>query len=367
MINKLVLENLKFRWVRTFLSALVVGVQVMSILTLVGLSRGMLEDSARRARAIGADIFLRADTGGTISLSQAQINEKFIPFVEKQPHVVQAIGMYSVSVQVITYMNGVNFDEFSKFSGGVHFIEGRPPQGPDDLLVDDYYARQNHISAGQTIPLLNHQWHVTGIIQNGVLSHLIAPIKTIQRLTGSLDPPKVTQIAVKLDNSALTDEVVNELNQKLKGNLVALSSEALASYYNVNSIPPLRIFITIITILTASVAALVVFLSMYTAVVERTREIGILKAIGARPITILDLLIREAILLAVVGWIIGVILSFGTRALIVGLVPASFQMAITPDWWPNAAAIAIGGALLGALYPGMPAARQDAIEALAYE
>ena len=63
MINKLVIENLKHRWVRTLLSALVVGVQVMSILTLIGLSRGLLQDSATRAKGTGADIFLKPDTG----------------------------------------------------------------------------------------------------------------------------------------------------------------------------------------------------------------------------------------------------------------------------------------------------------------
>ena len=50
MINKLVIENLKYRWVRTLLSALVVGVQVMSILTLIGLSEGLLQDSAQRSK-----------------------------------------------------------------------------------------------------------------------------------------------------------------------------------------------------------------------------------------------------------------------------------------------------------------------------
>ncbi|MBV9763892.1 MAG: ABC transporter permease, partial [Acidobacteriaceae bacterium] len=54
MINKLVVENLKDHWVRTLLSAIVVGVQVMSILTLIGLSRGMLQDSAQRAKGTGA-------------------------------------------------------------------------------------------------------------------------------------------------------------------------------------------------------------------------------------------------------------------------------------------------------------------------
>ncbi len=134
-----------------------------------------------------------------------------------------------------------------------------------------------------------------------------------------------------------------------------------------NNIPQLRAFIGVITVLAIVVGFLVVFLSMYTAVVERTREIGILKALGAKPIRILDILVREAIVLAVAGCVIGIALSFGSQALVSTLMPASLHVVDVPDWWPIAAAIAIGGALLGAIYPGLKAARQDAIEALSYE
>jgi putative ABC transport system permease protein len=64
---------------------------------------------------------------------------------------------------------------------------------------------------------------------------------------------------------------------------------------------------------------------------------------------------------------VGVVLSFAARGLIVALVPASLTQAIVPEWWPIAGIIALVGALLGALYPGLRAARQDPIEALAYE
>jgi putative ABC transport system permease protein len=106
---------------------------------------------------------------------------------------------------------------------------------------------------------------------------------------------------------------------------------------------------------------------MYTAVLERTREIGVLKALGASPAYILNILIREAALIAIAGAILGILLSYGTRFVIHNLVPANLIQAIVPGWWPIAGAIAVGGALLGALYPGLKAARQDAIEALAYD
>ncbi len=367
MINKLVIENLKARWVRTLLCALVVGVQVMSILTLIGLSRGMLQQSANRAKGSGADIFLRPGTQGTISLASAQLLQKFVPFVAKQPHVAAAVGVLTVSLQVVTTLSGVDFDALQKITGPIRFIKGGPPRGPDDLLVDEYYARQNKTQIGQTIKLLNHNWQVAGVIPAGVLGRFIVPLGTLQKLTGNADPARVSQILVKLNNPALTDQEVRYLNRLLAGNMTAISVSAFVSQFTMNNIPELKAFIGVITVLAVVVGFLVVFLSMYTAVIERTREIGILKALGAQPLTILNILIREAVLLAIVGWIAGLIFSWGAESAVTTFLPASLPVVNVPDWWPIAAAIAIGGALLGAVYPGLKAARQDAVEALAYE
>ena len=367
MINKLVWENLKHRWVRTFLCALVVGVQVMLILTLIGLSRGMMQDTASRQKGTGADIFMKPDTGGTLSFSSGQMNQKFVDFVARQPHVKQAVGVLSVNVETITSLNGTDIPQFEKISTGFRFIAGGPPTNPDDLIVDEYYAQQHKLKIGDTVKLLNQNWRVCGIIQGGMLGRLVVQLKRLQELTGNAEPPRISEILVKLDDPAQTNQEVTRLNELLKGNLRAISTEEMVSQLNINNIPQLRAFIRVVTFLAVVVGFLVVFLSMYTAVVERTREIGILKALGAKPVKILDILVREAILLALVGCLIGILLSFGAKALIMNLMPASLQVINVPDWWPRAAAIALGGALLGAIYPGLKAARQDAIEALAYE
>ena len=106
--------------------------------------------------------------------------------------------------------------------------------------------------------------------------------------------------------------------------------------------------------------------SMYMAVLERTREIGILKAMGASPGYIMGILLREAAVLGLVGTGVGILMTYGTRELMEVFAP-NFPQAIVPDWYPWAALIALGGSLVGALYPGLKAARQDAIEALAYD
>ncbi len=365
MINKLVIQNLRHRWVRTLLSALIIGVQVASILTLLGLSRGMLKDSENKARTMGADIILRPGSSAAFNLSSAPVLEKFLPFVRQQPHVKAAIGVLSQAAILLTPVIGVDLEEFTRFNGGFRFLQGRPFQGPDDIIIDQYYAKQNKLSVGQTIKLINHDWHVCGIIESGRLGRLVVPLGSLQEKTGNTG--KITNIFVRLDDPARTDEVVKQLNKALEGNLIAVSIEDLASQYRIDNIPVLKTFIVVVNVLAIFVGFLVVFLSMYTAVVERTREIGVLKALGAKPGTILDLLIRETVVLALVGSALGILMSFGTQALIMTLVPASLQVVQVPDWWGYATLIAIGGALLGAVYPGLRAARQDAIEALAYD
>jgi putative ABC transport system permease protein len=145
------------------------------------------------------------------------------------------------------------------------------------------------------------------------------------------------------------------------------SIEELASLYSVNSVPGLSAFIGVIIGLSIVVGFLVVFLSMYTAVLERTREVGILKALGASPGYVLNMIFRETFLLAVAGSVAGILLTYGSRWAIMTLVPASLTQKIVPNWWPIAAAISVAGARLGSTWPGLRAARQDAIEALAYE
>jgi putative ABC transport system permease protein len=106
---------------------------------------------------------------------------------------------------------------------------------------------------------------------------------------------------------------------------------------------------------------------MYMAVLQRTREIGILKSLGASKVFILRIILTEALLLGMGGTLLGILMSFGAWWLIRTIVPASIPMIIVYSWWPIAGCITLIGTGLGALYPGLSAARHDAIEALAYE
>jgi putative ABC transport system permease protein len=143
--------------------------------------------------------------------------------------------------------------------------------------------------------------------------------------------------------------------------------EELTSQLTVSSVGMLKDFIGVVIGVAGIVGFIVVFMAMYTAVLERTREIGILKAVGAGPGYILNILFRETVLLAIFGTILGILLTYGTQWLMLHAVPASLVQETVYSWWPIAGAIAIFGALLGTVVPAMRAVKQDATEALSYE
>jgi putative ABC transport system permease protein len=139
------------------------------------------------------------------------------------------------------------------------------------------------------------------------------------------------------------------------------------SLLTVNSVGLLRNFIGVVIGIAVIVGFIVVSMAMYTSVLERTREIGILKALGASSGYILSLLFRETLLLAILGTVVGVIMTYGTQWLMMHAVPASLTEETVYNWWPIAGGISVAGALLGTILPGWKAVKQDVIEAISYE
>jgi putative ABC transport system permease protein len=362
--GKLVFENLKHRPMRSLLSVLLIGIPVTLILSLVGLSHGMLDTTAQRARGIGADIVVRP-RGSTIITMGASFSDKMVDFLGSQPHVVLSMGVINQAVENVTLgATGVDLGLFNRMSGGFKYLEGGPFRYPGDIIVDEYYARQHNLKVGSKVNIQNRDWRVCGITESGKLQRLVLPLQVLQELTGQ--EHKVTQVYLKLDNPAYTNEVVKDLKAKLVDYPV-YSMDELTSAYNPSNVPALREFTFIVMGIGVVIGFAVVCLSMYMAVLQRTREIGILKSLGSNKSFILRIILTEAALLGVGGTLLGILMSIGAWWIIRTFYPASFPMAIVPSWWPIAGAITLGGTLLGALYPGLIAAAHDPIEALAYE
>jgi len=364
LLNKLVFENLRQRPVRTCLSVLAIGVEVTMILTLVGISYGTLDETARRARGVGADILVRPPASSIISLSSSPMSERLVPFLMKQPHVTCATGTMGQPLTALDVLTGIDLAQFNRLSGGFRFVRGGPFENDDDVIVDEYYAREKKLSVGSTITLANHAWRVSGVFESGKLSHICARLNVLQALTGN--PGRLSQIYVKVDDPARAPLVVDELRGKMPGYFI-YTMEAFTSLLTINSVGLLRDFIGVVIGIALIVGFIVVTMAMYTAVLERTREIGILKALGASSGYILNLLFRETLLIAILGSVLGIVMTGGSKWLMMHAAPASLTQETVYGWWPIASGVSVIGALLGAVLPAWKAVKQDVVQALAYE
>ena len=145
------------------------------------------------------------------------------------------------------------------------------------------------------------------------------------------------------------------------------SMERIDGCYSISNVGMLKDFIGVVIFVAMIVGFIVVFMAMYTAVLERTREIGIIKAVGGSSGLVLSLLLRETLLLAVCGTLLGIVLTYGTQWMMKHFEPGSLVQETVYAWWPYAGAIAIVGAMLGVVVPGVKAVKQDVTEALSYE
>jgi putative ABC transport system permease protein len=364
VLNKLIFANLTHRPVRTLLSVLAIAVEVTMILTLVGVSHGTLDSTAERARGVGADVIVRPPNSTVMSsLSSSPINAKLPGVLMQEQHVVLATGTVIQGLTFPDSITGLDFPPFNKMSGGFEYLSGRDPVNDNDMIVDKYYAQQKKLHVGSTLRLIDHDWNISGIYEGGKLARICVKIAALQAITGS---PGLTQVYLKLDDPRVATQVVESLKVKMPGYPI-LTMEELTSMLAISNIGMLKDFIGVVIGVAVIVGFIVVFMAMYTAVLERTREIGIIKAVGGSSQLVLSLLLRETVMLALLGTAVGIVLTYGTQWMMKHSVPASLVQETVYSWWPIAGGIAVVGALLGAIVPGIKAVKQDVTEALSYE
>jgi putative ABC transport system permease protein len=365
-MNEFVLRNLFHHPLRTLIGVLAIAVEVALIVLIVGLTTGMLEESAKRIEGIGADIMVQAPSAQMFLVMSGspmpiKIGDKLaeLKYVRS---VSPAFLQFSSSGGIETVW-GIDPESFRAVSNGFVFLEGHDLEGPDDLLIDDWASRAKKLKVGDTYKLLDHDWHVVGIVEHGKAGRLFVPMHTLQELVGARD--KATIFLVKCTRPEHTEDVIAEIKQLLPNYPVHPVKEFMTLMTSTN-IPALETFIHSMIALAVAVGLLVIFLTMYTTVLERTRDIGVLKSLGASKLLIVRALLTETALLCFLGIGAGIGLSYIIRAGFLQAFP-TLSILITPGWILRAALIALVGAMVGASYPAWVASRKDPIHALAYD
>src|SRR5271170_1663976 len=347
MMNRMIVGNLVHRPMRSLISMVAVALEVTLILLIVGLCLGMMQDSRTRTAGIGADVIVMPPGSSFIAgLSSAPMPIKVGGVLAKLPHVISVapvIQQTTSSGSFFEMITGIDLPSYESMSAGFHYLEGGPFQGPNDVLVDDLFAESKHARVGDTIDILNQKFRICGIVERGKGGRKFVPLKTLQEMVGDTD--KATIFYLKLDDPANADTVVDEIKH-LPG-MERHTANSMASYLammTTSNIPGLSIFIKVVVGISVIIGFIVIFQAMYTAVMERTREIGILKAMGASKLYIVNVVLRETALLALGGIVLGIVVSMAARAGLAQRFPL-VPVVVDGGWIVRATLIAIAGAI----------------------
>ncbi len=367
-MNKLVAGNLLYRPIRTLISVLAVAIEVVMILSIVAIMVGMVNDQKTRTSGIGADMIVRPPNSSFISaVGGAPVPARIATVLGRLPHVVVAAPVITdlSTAGAVETIWGIDYDSYNALRP-FKFLAGTPFQGPNDVIVDDFFARADHgHEVGDTIQVKAHPFRICGIVAHGKGGRKFVPIQTLGSLVGS--PGNASLFYLKSDDPANQNAIREEIHST--PGLAQYQVQTLEEWMSLmtpSHLPGFNIALRVVISIAMIVGFLVIFQSMYTAVMERTREIGILKSLGASKAYIVHVVLRETALLAALGIVLGLVLTQLIKLLITYKFPTlTFQL--TWDWRLRACVLAFIGAIVGALYPALKAARKDPIDALAYE
>jgi putative ABC transport system permease protein len=186
-------------------------------------------------------------------------------------------------------------------------------------------------------------------------------VATAQRL---IVTPRVSSFGVFLRSMEATDPARARIAAALPQLAVQTWLDQAMFYRSVKELYN-RIFGTLGLII-GVIVVFVVTNAMAMAIVERTREIGILRAIGASQAKVVQLVINESTLICLAGVVTGILFAFTGRWLLPHVFP-TLTVQLTREWALIASALGLGGGLLGSFYPAIKAARMDPIQALNFE
>ncbi|MEI6633637.1 MAG: ABC transporter permease [Chlamydiota bacterium] len=363
---RLVAANIRHRKTRSLVCVAAVGIGISLFLVLSGLCRGMIAESAQRMRNTGASIIVQPrGSSGLLAFKGSSLPVKYAPEIERVPGVAAACPVltWTTTIQKVIYViYGLDLDRYEAVGGRLEIVEGRPWRGGNELLLDTRLAAANGYRVGDPVTLLGTRFTIAGIFRSGVGARVYLPLATLQE-TMHLDG-MCSLFFVKTGAGAAPAGVASSIDARLP----ALRASALDRYEDVmvNEITGLNEFFGVITSTALVISFLVILLTMYTTIIERTREIGILRSLGATRGWILRLVVGESLLLCGLGAAAGVALTLCARLWLASFHPL-LTMEISPRGIVRATLLALAGGVLGALYPGFRAARIDPVEALTYE
>ena len=361
--------NVMHRKTRTAVSVFAVAMEVAMVMLMVGMADGTLGDIAERLQNVGADVlFQPPDASLILGATSAVMPVKFVELIKQVGGVKEATPVLNWHVSQIrgeskaVNLWAVDYPSFSRISGGFALVQGRALSEPSDLVMDTVLANATGTRLGDVLPMLNRSFRVVGICRSGAGGRLYARIQDIQEAIGT--PEKASFFLVKGHSSLEADVLTQKLQERFKGYKITPMTQVSQAMQS-NAVG-LKQFKQALTGMAVVISFLVVLLAMYTSIIERTREIGILRAIGASQSKVVQLVVSESALICLTGVVVGMGLAVAGRFYLPQVFP-TLTITLTREWALIAGALGLVGGLLGSFYPAFKAARMDPVQALNFE
>src|SRR3982751_4164531 len=304
MFDSLVFSNMMHRPARTIVSVFGIAVGVLLIVFTVGLSNGTMRERGKREANVGAEIMFRAS--GTLGLSGSEsfrLSSSLIEPVSRIEGVkaVVPLGQNTVSSEDNNtgsrLVDGINFDEYANVVG-INIIEGRKlGASGDEAIIDTGWQRQKKFKVGDKLKIYDRDFTIVGTYEPAAGARLKVPLSTMQEQLGG--EGKATAFLIKVNGGQDPRTVAERLHENFPDNQIVLTSELEELY--MQGIPALNVFLDVFVGVAAVISALVILLTMYTTVTERTRQIGIMKSLGMSNAAIGWTITQEALLISFFG------------------------------------------------------------------
>ncbi len=366
LMDSLVLSNIAHRPARTAVSIMGTAIGVLLIVFTVGLAHGVLRERGRRESNIGAEIMVRASG----SMSFTGTSPMQLP-VSRAREIAGIAGVRAATAigQALDrsdggfgsrLIDGIEFDEYAKVTG-ISMREGAKLTSGDEAIVDPVWQQQRHAAIGSTVLLFERPFKIVGVYEPPGGGRIKIPLAAMQDQEGA--EGRASAVLVAVNDPAKQDDVAQLIRQRFPDDQLIFTRDLPEIY--ASGVPALNVFIRVVVGVASAISMLVILLAMYTTVTERTRQIGILKALGMSKTRIAWVIEQEAVLVSLLGVTAGIVLTFIARLGVMRT--TSLVVDVEPRWVLIAFLVGIVGGSIGALYPALRAARQDAVDALSYE
>ncbi len=365
----MVLKNLWRRRARTLLTAGGIMVGIAVVVALLALADGMIGQVGGLASGGGADLTLMQ--AGIADMSFSALGEEVGNALAAMPEVEWVSGLL---FNVMPYGQRPFFLVLGVDPQGAgirHYIvvQGRLLTADDEVLLGRMAADLFHQGSGDELLLQGQSYRIVGVYETGggyEDAGCVLPLAEAQRLFQK--PNQVSFYQVKLRPTALdrAASLIARIQRQFPGVAAYRSSEFARNAPDIQTLQTIARGVSLIGLLAGALATMN---TMLMSVLERTREIGTLRALGWRRRKVLGLILGESLALSLVGGLAGVLLGAGLVGL-VNLNPAlegAFVGRLDLDVVVSGLAVALGLGLVGGLYPAWRAARLQPAEALRYE